>query len=385
MKTLDRLLQEKLQTLHTTQAYRRIRIQPQNSPFASLWTNDYLGLSNDHLLRERFWDTVGRHLPFGSTGSPLLSGHHRASRRFSLFLENEYQKKPILFGSGWQANTGFIEAFSQLFGPRLAWVADEHVHASMISGFLQARHYGSRFYRFRHQNAEHAQSFIERIQRDVDIIILCQESIYSMDGDALAVRDFAKLTHHEKVLWWVDEAHAVGIFGPHGRGWTQNVEREKQPDFLTITFGKALASHGAALLSPFSYAPIFVNFARSLIYSTASAPIQVAWTHWIWEKVIQHPRWSDRLHKLSARLGNWARVVGFAHQSQSPILPLVLGTNEKVLQARALWNDAGWTVAAIRPPTVPPHKARLRLSITRNLRREHLCLLKDLIDKTAQL
>ena len=384
MKTFAKIWLEKEAQLHQAHALRTIKVNHSNEK-PSLWSNDYLDLAGQTRLRQAFWDRIGHAVPMGSTGSPLLSGHHRVTRRFSEFLTKAYQKTPIFFGSGWQANTGFINAFSQCCKRRIAWLADEHVHASMISGLLEARHYGARFARFRHQNVRHAREQLERLIDNVDVVILCQESIYSMTGDALDVPAFAQLAQHEKVLWWVDEAHAVGLFGPQGQGLTNQYATRLRPDFLTITFGKALASHGAAILSPKEYASLFTNYARPLIYSTASSPIQTAWTHWIWEQIIKHPRWQKTLFDIVKRVHRVANAIGFSHQSTSPIVPLTLGDNELVLKAKDLWAQKGWTVAAIRPPAVPPKHAQLRLSLTRALTHRHLPSVINLIRETYAL
>lgn len=363
MNVTDRL-QAALANLRETRSLRTIRRRPEG--VISLAGNDYLGAGTDRALREAFFESPLSRFGLASGSSALLFGESEAHESLHETLRRQYERDSLLFPSGWQLNTGFIAALGAAFGRDVLFLADRLVHASMIDGLLAAKRHGAGFLRYPHNDCAALERLLERTAPKHGIVVILTESVFSMDGDRA---DLARLVALKKrwrnVLLAVDDAHGLGISGANGRGPAEEAGAEAEIDFRILTFGKAAASSGAALLADPDWLSLVTNHARPLIFTTAESPLQAAWTAFVLSHV---PSWSDRrarLRTLEARvrdaLGTGACV------NDAPILPWILGDNARTLEAAKRLEEAGFLVSAVRPPTVPEGTSRLRISLASNL------------------
>ncbi len=363
MNVTDRL-RSALASLAERDLLRTIRPRPEG--VISLAGNDYLGAGADKALRAAFFESPLSRFGLASGSSALLFGESEAHEGLREVLRRQYGRESLLFPSGWQLNTGFIAALAAAFGKDVFFLADRLVHASMIDGLLAAKRHGAGFLRYPHNDCAALERLLERVATEHEIVVILTESVFSMDGDrADLIKLVALKKRWQNVLLAVDDAHGLGISGANGRGPAEEAGVEDAIDFRILTFGKAAASSGAALLADPDWLALVTNYARPLIFTTAESPLQAAWTAFVLSHV---PSWSDRrarLRTLEARvrdaLGTGACV------NDAPILPWILGDNARTLEAAKRLEEAGFLVSAVRPPTVPEGTSRLRISLASNL------------------
>lgn len=326
----------------------------------NLSSNDYLGLANDMDLRNEFLDKLREtHCPLSSTSSRLLTGNFTEYFRLEEFLAEQFQKEAaLLFNSGYHANTGILPA---LANKQTLILTDRLVHASIIDGIRLSN---APFERYKHNDYEHLERLLHKTQGQYEQTIIVTESIFSMDGDVANLPLLAELKKkYSNILLYVDEAHAIGARGNQGLGIAEEQECIQEIDLLVGTFGKALASMGAYLLCSQTIREYLINTMRPLIFSTALPPMQIAWTHFLFERLHTFQKKREHLSQISALLRSVLKEKG-GDISASHIIPCIEGTNETcILQAEELQRK-GFYCLPVRPPTVPKGTARIRFSLT---------------------
>lgn len=337
-----------------------------------LSSNDYLGLSEDIILREEFFEKYpAANMLMSSSASRLLGACQSPYSAFEHRLADDYGtgRAALLFNSGYHANTGLVSALAD---KHTLVIADKLVHASIIDGIKLS---GAQFVRFAHNNYTHLQHILETKARDFSSVIIIAESVYSMDGDKADIPTLVQLKKlHPDALLYIDEAHAVGVIGPGGLGETVRMGLLHEVDILVGTLGKALASMGAfAILSP-RMREYMINKARSLIFSTALPPLQIMWSHHMWKHSLEADTKREKLEKLAILLAE--AIPGGA---PSHIRPLIVGDPIKAINISKMLLESGYKVLPIRTPTVPPGTERLRFSLNANILPEHIAKLKKLL------
>jgi 8-amino-7-oxononanoate synthase len=333
----------------------RRRLQPAcGIDFSS---NDYLGLANHHFLKRQMADAVLRE-GCGATASRLLRGERTAfsdvERRFAAFKGTE---SALYFGSGYAANIGVLTTFVERQDSVLT---DEQNHASIVDGIRLSR---AKRIKFRHCDLNHLSHLLQRIPEGTQKFLVT-ESLFSMDGDFAPLAEYASLCRETNTVLIVDEAHAVGIYGKDGTGWTQETATANDV-FLTInTAGKAMGVAGAFVAGTQSAIDYLIQRARPFIFSTAPPPSLAAALNASLSVMETEPERRERLLSYSSLLRNLLVQSGLdTGRSSSQILPVVLGDNERACSVAAKLQAAGFDVRALRPPTVPPGTARLRISV----------------------
>lgn len=326
--------------------------------FCDFSSNDYLGLSSHPALQEAAEKAV-KDFGAGSTGARLLSGDNR------LFHELEektaaFKGKPsaLIFNSGYHANVGMI---SSLCGPGDVIFCDRLSHASMMDGILLSR---ARFFRFRHNDAAHLESLLESRRKSFRNALIVTESVFSMDGDIAPLRKLTVLKEKYDALLYVDEAHATGVFGENSAGMVEECGLTSKVDILMGTFGKALGSFGAYAASEKVFIDYFINKARSFIFSTALPPSVIGANLAALEVVRKESFRRKNLLERVLYFRNRLRKLNIPVSSFTPIMPIILGKEEKALDISLRLREEGYFLPAIRFPTVPRGQARLRLSLT---------------------
>lgn len=335
----------------------------------NLSSNDYLGLASDRKLREEFLQTLtpDTFLPTSSS-SRLLTGN------FSIYeeLENELAalfgtEAALVFNSGYHANTGILPAVSDA---QTLILADKLVHASLIDGIRLS---AGRSIRYRHNDLRQLERLLEEHHSAYRQVIIVTESLFSMDGDQADLPTLAGLKKsYPNVLLYVDEAHAFGVRGAHGLGCAEESGCIRDIDFLVGTFGKAASSAGAYIVCCQTVREYLVNRMRTLIFTTALPPLNIAWTLFIVRKLASMQPRREHLAHISRRVREAVQAQGYACPSTSHIVPLIVGpSTEAVLRAELLQRN-GFYALPVRPPTVPEGTSRLRFSLTADLQEEEI-------------
>ncbi|MEB2822852.1 aminotransferase class I/II-fold pyridoxal phosphate-dependent enzyme [Campylobacter upsaliensis] len=342
----------------------------QGKKLLNLAGNDYLALATNSALKKEFLESVREEdLYFSSSSSRSLSGNFEIYEKLENTLKNKLQKEVLLFNSGYQLNSSCIAALASV--PHTLFLADRLIHASMIDGLR-----GANFLRFRHNDMEHLQILLEKNHAKYENIIILSEALFSMDGDLAKLQELVGLKKkYKNVLLYIDEAHSVGCFGG-GFGLVKELELEV--DFLIFTFGKALASMGACMITSKQFKDFFINKARALIYSTALPPINVAFSLFIFEKIASFEKQRIKLKALSEHFKKILRAKELEFLGDYYIISLILKENQKALEVALKLEENGIFAPAIKTPTVPKNSARIRFSLHANLSEREL-------DKIAEL
>lgn len=343
------------------------RVLPDDSVpgMVDLSSNDYLGLAADTQLTSDF---LGRceagPMLMTSSASRLLGAVQSPYRSLEELLSGLYQREAtVLFNSGYHANVGLIQAIST---PGSRIVADRLVHASIIDGMRLA---GVPFTRSRHNDMAHVDHLVGKALEDgARRVIVIAESVYSMDGDRGAPEGLIdiKLKYGaDRVILYVDEAHAVGVEGPRGLGLVAASPRGSMVDIVVGTFGKALASVGAfATFADGEMARWCINAARSLIFSTALPPLNIRWTEWMVRQSLGMDSRREHLKSIARKVTDAVNSLTGSCLEPSHIIPIIVGDSVKAVELSRRLAAEGFKVLPIRTPTVPPGTERLRVSLS---------------------
>lgn len=356
-----------LKTLHTKGAYLcAAGALSGGKEYCNLSSNDYLGLG-ESALQNRFLRSVDtERFLLGNPSSRLMTGNSPAYEA----LENDLARllgteAALVLGSGFAVNSGVLPAVTQK-GDLI--LADKLVHASLIDG-LKLCGEGVEWRRFRHNDTEHLASLLDKAQgKGYGRTIVVTESLFSMDGDFAPLGELAELQHRYGFSLYLDEAHAFGVYGSRaneGAGLlaAYNATHPELPlraEYRVVTFGKALASQGAAVACSRETKELLVNRMRPLIFSTALPDISLEWTRFLLGLLPEFGPRRERLRELIDIL-NQTLQPEIPYCSQ--IVPILAGSNEKALHMAAALRDEGFWTTAIRHPTVPMGEARVRVSL----------------------
>jgi len=320
--------------------------------------NDYLGLSQHFAVVGALQDAASRE-GAGGIGSHLVCGHHQIHDA----LEREVADwlgapRALLFGSGYLANLAVVQA---LLGDEDVCVQDRLNHASLIDA---ARLAGCRLRRYPHGDAEGAIRQLRSMPEGA--AMLATDGVFSMDGDIAPLRELALVARVQKALLYVDDAHGIGVVGPDGRGSVAASKLGANDVPLQLaTLGKALGGYGAVVAGDADLIQHLSETARTYIYTTAPPPPQAA-ASLAAVKLARAEHWRrSKLDELVGRFRDRAQRAGLElMDSQTPIQPVICGDDDTALAMAAGLEQAGYWVAAIRPPTVPEGRARLRVTLS---------------------
>lgn len=362
---------KKLETIKETGNYRILRevehngflIHAHDREMLNLSSNDYLGLSTNPQLIEDFRsETDVLALNYSAASSRLLSGNHQYYRMLEDDLADLYDKEgALVFNSGYHANIGILPA---LAGKHDLIIADKLVHASIIDGLRLSE---AQMLRYRHLDYEHLRSILTSYREEYENVFIVTESIFSMDGDVADLQQLCELKKEFDALLYVDEAHAIGVRGTNGLGCCEEQACTEDIDFIIGTFGKAFASMGAFVVCEEIFREYLINTQRSLIFTTALPPVNVAWTRFILNRMPDFYDLRLKLARVSDRLREVLVNKGFETRGSSHIVPMVCGSNENSIEMADLLQDNGFFALAVRYPTVPKNEARIRFSLNASI------------------
>ncbi|MBZ5661277.1 MAG: 8-amino-7-oxononanoate synthase [Acidobacteriia bacterium] len=346
-----------------------------------LSSNDYLGLATDPRMKQAILQAVNSAPRIASTGSRLLSGHDEAWTA----LETEFAtwvgaESALYFTSGYAANVGLLSA---ILRTEDVVFSDSANHASLIDGMRVAK---CKRVVFPHLDLNFLEDELRRNPSAAGARVIVVESIFSMEGDRAPLAELIELAERYGAELIVDEAHAIGVCGPAGGGCVAQAGLSGRVLATVYTCGKALAAAGAFVCGSGKLREFLINRARTFIFNTALPPYFAAQVAAGMRLAAAADAERAQLAESAAFLRNELRQNGFdTAGSDSQIVPVILGANETAVKFAAQLQSRGFGIRAIRPPTVPPGTARLRLSLTAKISRDTLAdLVRAMVDARIQ-
>lgn len=326
--------------------------------FVNFGANDYLALAGDARLAEAAV-AAARDEGWGAGASPLVVGHASSHDRLERKLaEFEGTEAALLFSTGYAANVGVLTA---LIGRGDVVFSDELNHASIVDGCRLSR---AEVRVYPHADAD-ALAAMMQDSRGFRRRLIVTDGLFSMDGDVAPLEKLADLAERHDAMLVVDEAHATGVFGLHGRGTCEACGVENRVDVRVGTLSKALGSVGGFVAGRHSLIDWLVNKARPYVFSTALPPAAAAASCAALDVVHSEPQRRSELLSRAATLRQALVTQGWnVGPSASQIIPLVVGDAGRTMHLAATLREQGFLVPPIRPPSVPDGASRLRLSLS---------------------
>jgi len=352
----------------------------------NLASNDYLALSQHPKLIQAAVDATTA-FGVGAGASRLVSGTHpihaQAEQHFAQFKHSE---AALLLATGYTAN---LAALTTLAGPGDLIVLDKLVHASLIDA---ARASGAEVRTFTHLNLVRAEQLLSR--HSTGRRLLVSDSVFSMDGDCADLPGLCDLADRCDAVLIIDEAHGTGVIGTDGsglasaQGVADRIYTCGAGGVVIFTASKALGSLGGIITAARPVIDLIINKARPFIYSTAVPPAQAASIIAAIDVVRDEPERRQRLQALATRTRSALAQLGWpiATSNESPvtpIIPLVVGSEQATLELASKLNGQGIFAPAIRPPTVAPGSARVRLTLRADLTDDDINHIIEVVGRPA--
>jgi 8-amino-7-oxononanoate synthase len=335
---------------------RELRPRPAGEDVLDLAGNDYLGLSRHPEVTEAAATAV-KEWGAGSTGSRLVTG----STALHADLEAELAASTgapaaLVFSSGYLAN---LAALGSLAGAGDLVVSDAHNHASVVDGCRLSR---ARIAVVPHRDATAVRDALAR--RDEERALVVTDSVFSVDGDLAPLAALHRACRAHGAVLVVDDAHALGVLGPGGRGAVAAAGLAGEPDVVwTSTLSKSLGSQGGVLLGPRRVVEHVVDSARSFVFDTALAPSSAGAALAALRLLSAAPDLATAARAAASALADLARTAGFASlRPEAAVVGVPVGSPDAAVDAAAACLAAGVRVGCFRPPSVPDGVSRLRLT-----------------------
>ncbi|MCE9608612.1 MAG: 8-amino-7-oxononanoate synthase [Chthoniobacter sp.] len=326
-------------------------------------SNDYLGLATEPVLREAAKAAIDQY-GVGSGASRLVCGtlspHVRLEEKLAEFKRTE---AALTFSSGYATALGTLGALCRKDD---VIILDKLAHACLIDG---ARLSGAHVRVFPHNHMGKLESHLKWARENFPEarVVVVTESVFSMDGDWALLAEIVELKRRFGALLLLDEAHAVGVIGTHGRGLADQLGLAGAVDIHMGTLSKALGVSGGYVCGGRRLIELLVNRARSFIYSTAPSPAVAAAgcaaVEWMLSSAGEKRRQALR-QNLAQFAAEMPPLFSGEKKVQSAIVPVIVGAAEAALEASQLLADKGYLVPAIRFPTVARDAARLRVTLS---------------------
>ena len=340
-------------------------------------SNDYLGLAGHSDIAKALQQGADQY-GTGSGASHLISGHSQAHEQLEQELA-EFTGRPraLLFSTGYMANMGVISA---LLGRRDLVLQDRLNHASLLDGGLLSR---ADLQRYKHANTEDLAARLSASNAERKLVVT--DGVFSMDGDLPPLETMAAVTNQHQGWLMVDDAHGFGVLGKNGGGLVEALGLSiDQVPILVGTLGKAFGTFGAFVAGSEALIETLIQFSRSYIYTTALPPaVAVASSASL--KILQAESWRrEKLVSLVSRFRLGAEQIGLdLMDSQTPIQPVQINNDQRVMEINQQLRAKGFMVGAIRPPTVPKGSGRLRICLSATHTEEQIDQLLEALESVG--
>ena len=359
--------------LRVTQSPCDTNVTVKNRQLRAFCSNDYLGLANHPDLVDA-WAQGSQQYGVGSGASHLISGHSAAHELLEKKLAS-FQKKHIQNARALFFSTGYLANLAAITGlARLAQRGDLSIysaklnHASLIDGVrLAGAQMNTTVNLFDHTQLTSLNEVLKKDTKSLKLIVI--DGVFSMDGDLAPVKELLQIAEQYDALLIVDDAHGFGVLGKQGHGILEQENIQSDRIIYIGTLGKAAGVSGAFVCAQDSFIEWLVQKGRPYIYSTATPPA-IAHTLLNSLEIIESDEGTKRRAQLNQLIKIWQDEMIFSEwkkvSSCTPIQPVILGSNASALMAAKLLDEAGYWIPAIRPPTVAPGSARLRIAFSAN-------------------
>ena len=331
----------------------------------NLSSNDYLNISTNEELRNEFVEKYKSNPEFffSSASARLLTGNSKAYFRLEKNIAKMFKKEgALLFNTGYQCNQGVV---STILKKGDLIISDKLNHASIVSGLKlsQAEHI-----RINHFDYEKLEKILKEKRTNYNNALIISETVYSMDGDIADIKKLIELKKKYNCMLMLDEAHAFCVFGENLAGVSDELNVLDDIDIITLTFGKALGSVGAACVSSKKIIEYLINKASSFIFSTSLAPINILWSNFLLEEKFEILK--EKKEKLNDLFKYVHKI--YPSISSSQIIPVVLNDANLTSKKAHELQSKGFYVLSINPPTVPVGTSRLRVSLGADMTKEEI-------------
>ena len=351
-----------------------VRVKRNDKEYLMMASNNYLGLTFDERVIEGAIKGAQQY-GTGSGGSRLVSG------TFPLFtdLERELAKfknteKALVFNTGYMANVGTISAIAD---KNMTIFSDELNHASIIDGCRLSK---ATVKAYSHCDVEKLKCLLKQVDRNARKLIVT-DGVFSMDGDIAPLDKLYELSREYHALLMVDDAHAtIG----NGHGTAAYYGLEKEVDIQLGTLSKSLGSVGGYVAANSTIIDYLVNMSRSFIFSTALSPADIGAALAALQIIESDSSVLRRLQNNVNYMTNCLNSMGIYATNETPIFPILIGSNEDTLAVSNHLYNAGIIGTAIRPPTVPVGESRIRLTVTAAHNREQIDYVCRTLDKAIK-
>jgi 8-amino-7-oxononanoate synthase len=385
-ESLKKFLEKEISHVKSSDSYRYLRtidgasqarITLQGKEVINLSSNNYLGLANSNFLKQSAIKSLTE-LGVGTGASRLISGNMTVHREMEMELAAfKRAEAALLFNCGYMANCGLLSA---LVNRQDVVFSDRYNHASIVDGLLLSR---ARVVRYAHKDMDDLRKLLTRYQTSRGKRLIVTDSVFSMDGDLAPLQDIVALAGKFGASVMVDEAHATGVLGENGHGAVELLDLEGEIDIQMGTLSKALGGFGAYVAGDSLLIDYVINKARPFIFTTALPPSAVAAALKALDIVQNRPDLRDTLLRQATWFRKHLQDTGFdTMESETHIIPLLVGENEKAVQLSRKLFEAGVYAPAIRPPAVPQGTARLRISL---MATHTLADLEDALEKIYKI
>ena len=343
-----------------------------------LGSNNYLGLTNDPRVKEAAIEAVRRY-GSGSAGSRFLNGtldlHVRLEERLAEFMR---QEAAVTFATGFQVNLGVI---SCLVGKGDTVYLDKQDHACIIDG---ARLSFGDVRKFRHNDTADLK---RQMRQDTDARgrFIVVDGVFSMEGDIAPLPEILAAAREFSAGLMVDDAHAIGVLGPTGRGTAEHFDLEDEVDLIMGTFSKSMASVGGFVAGEARIIDYIKHRARTMIFSAAPPPASVAAALATVEIMEKEPERRARLWKNTRFFMDGLKTLGLdTGNSETPVVPIVVGEDSLTLAVVQRLHEAGVFVNCVLSPATPPGRALIRTSLMATHTTDQLARALEAIEKVGR-
>jgi 8-amino-7-oxononanoate synthase len=353
-------------------------LEVDGSTLINFCSNDYLGLASHPEINQALKKAVDEY-GTGSGASHLISGHSTAHQQLEEQLA-DFTGRPraLLYSTGYMANMGTINA---LVGRHDLVLQDQLNHASLLDGGHLSRAISQRY---KHSDLDNLQQRLEQSSAARKLIVT--DGVFSMDGDLASLAQLSDIAAAHNGWLMVDDAHGFGVLGKQGGGLVEelNLSCEQVP-VLVGTLGKSFGTFGAFVAGSEALIESLIQFSRSYIYTTAMPPAIAAATLTSL-KIVREETWRrEKLASLISQFRRGAEQIGLQlMDSLTPIQPVVINDDQKVMQISAELREQGFLVGAIRPPTVPVGSGRLRITFSADHSEQQVDQLLNALDIAAK-
>ena len=361
------------------------RIKIAGRELQAFCSNDYLGLANHPDLITALSEGA-QQFGVGSGASHLISGHQTIHDALEKKLAQTQalsipKAKALFFSTGYLANISAITALSNLKSNASKIYSARLNHASLIDGVRLAKGQNdATLFIFDHHNLVALEDELKQDSSQHKLIII--DGVFSMDGDLAPIGALLQLAERHDALLMVDDAHGFGVLGRHGYGILEDSGLCSERLIYVGTLGKAAGISGAFVCANELLIEWLIQKARPYIYSTASSPA-LAYALIRSLELIEGPIGQERRDSLRSNTVLWKQLAQFAHwhllDSATAIQPIIVGSNETVLQLAKDLDRAGYWIPAIRPPTVPVGMSRLRMTLSATHTHDEISALANIL------